>query len=236
MAEMRSVRCLKGPKVLYGILIGILFIAFPAFRALGAEAQPAVFKIQFEWGATSQEGYTFKGNAVAQYAPSSQWTGRIGANWKAVSGKGYDETSPASLYKGLGSLAAMRPDDSIQFYKVKFTATVTTDNGCSVTDKETDSPDTYTAWITRTPEGAVLEFGTLEAADTEGRCDHYDSAFFSRDLAPGQEEVKQKFFTFQLTNSDLANFKNIKKVNNCTLEAVNQLPGKMWGKATLTAE
>lgn len=236
MAEMRSARCLKGSGILCGMLIGILFIAFPSSRILGAEAQPTVFKIQFEWGATSHEGYTFKGNAVAHYAPSSRWTGRIGINWKAASGKGFDERTPASLYKALGSLAAMRPDDVLQFYMVKYTGTVTTDNGCSVTDQQTDSPETYTASITRTPEGAVLEFGPLEAADTEARCDHYDSAYFERDLAPGHDEIKEKFFTFQLTNSDLENFKNIKKVNNCTLESVNPLPGKMWGKATLTAE
>ncbi len=236
MAAVRSLRHLKSSVILFGISIGILFIAFPVFRIVGAEAQPTVFRIQFEWGSTSKEGHTFKGSAVAQYAPSSQWTGRVGVNWKAVSGQGYDERTPASLYKELGSLVAMRPDDVLQFYKVQFNATVATDNGCSVTDQQTDSPETYTAWITRTSEGAVLEFGTLEAADSEARCDRYDSAIFDRDLAPGQEEIKQKFFTFQLTNSDLANFKNIKKVNNCTLEAVNPLPAKIWGKATLTAE
>ena len=236
MAKMKSMRCLKGSGILYGILIGMVFIAFPSFRILGAETQPTVFKIQFEWGATSPEGYTFKGNAVAHYAPSSRWTGRVGVNWKAASGKGYDETSPAALYKGLGSLAAMRPDDELQFYKVKYTATVTTDNGCSVNDQQTESSDTYTAWIKRTPDGAVLQFGPLEAADSDARCDHYESSIFDKDLAPGQDAVKEKFFTFQLTNSDLANFKSIKKVNECKLEAVNPVPGKMWGKATLIAE
>jgi len=237
MIKLSFASNLKASIIIYGILLTFIFLGFPFAGDLGAEAQqPTVFKIQFEWGATSPEGHTFKGNAVAWYAPSSQWTGRVGVNWKAATGKGIDERSPVSMYKGLGSLAAMKPEDVLQFYKSTYSATVTTNNGCSLSDKQTDPPDTYTASITRTKDGAVVEFGTLEAADNESVCDRYDSAVFYRTLAPGQDEVKEKFFTFQLTNDDLERFKTIKKVNNCTLESINPVPSKIWGKATLTAE
>jgi hypothetical protein len=218
------------------VFFGFFLMWFSLPETLAAEPGPVVFKIQFEWGATSQEGYTYKGSAVAQFVPSAQWTGHIGVNYKAISGKGLDETSPASLYQGLGSLAAMRPDDLLQFYKAGYSATVTTDNNCSLTDKDADNPQTYTAWITRNKDGAVLEFGSLEAGDTEGKCDHYDSAAFTKDFAPGQDQVLKDFFTFHLTNEELRNFKTIRKVNTCSLDAVDPLPGKVWGKATLSAE
>jgi len=227
---------LRWPLVLVRVLLTGLLIEFPV-SASQAEAppQPLVFKIQFEWGATNPEGASYKGNAVAQFAPSSQWTGHFGANMKAISGKGFDETSPAALYQGLGNLAAMRPADLLQFYKASYSATVTTGNGCSFTDKQTDPPDTYTVSIKRTKEGAVLEFWTLEAADSEGRCD-YDDAFISKDYAPGQDTVKKEFFTFHLTQDDLAHFKTIRKVNTCSLDAIDPTPAKIWAKATLTAE
>jgi len=129
----------------------------------------------------------------------------------------------------------MRPTDLPQFYKARYSATVTTNNGCSFTDTQTDPPDTYTVSIKRTKEGAVLEFRTLEAADSEGRCD-YDDAFISKDYAPGQDTVKKEFFTFHLTQDDLAHFKTIRKVNTCSLDAIDPTPAKIWAKATLTAE
>lgn len=198
--------------------------------------QPIVFKILFEWGATNPEGNSYTGNAVGQFAPSLRWTGRFGANMKAISGKGFDETSPATLYHGLGSVAAMRPADFLQFYKARYSATVTANNGCSFIDTQNDPPETATASIKRTEDGgAVLEFGTLEAADSEGRCD-YEDAFISKDYAPGQEAVKKEFFIFHLTADELAHFKTLRKVNTCSLDAVDPTPAKIWAKATLTAE
>lgn len=221
--------------VITTLFLGFFLMWFSLSETLAGEPGPVVFKIQFEWGATSQEGYTYKGSAVAQFVPSSRWTGHVGLNNKALFGKGLDETSPAALYRGLGSLAAMRPDDLLQFYKASYSATVTTDNGCSFTDQETEDSQTYTAWITREKDGAVLEFGTLEAGDVEAKCDHFDVAF-TKNFAPGQDQVLQEFFTFRLTNEELSNFRTIRKVNSCSLDAVNPVPGKVWGKATLTAE
>lgn len=214
---------------------GALLLMGIAASSISAAEQPIVFTIQFEWGETSQEGYSYKGTAKAHFSLASQWTGRFGANMQAVTGKGFDETSPASLYQGLGSLAAMREGDQLQFYRARYTAKVTTDNGCSLADTQADSPEVNSAWINRTPDGAVLEFGTLEAADSEARCDHYNTAF-TRDFVPGQEQALKEFFTFRLTKDDLVHFKSIHKVNTCTLNADVPTPGKIWGKATLTAE
>ena len=223
---------------LFVIALIFMFVLGFSISVSQAEAppQPIVFKIHFEWGATNPEGASYNGNAVGQFAPSSQWTGRFGANMKAISGKGFDETSPAALYQGLGSVAAMRPADLLQFYKAKYSATVTTNSGCSFTDTQTDPPEINTASIKRTKDGgADLEFGTLEAADSEGRCD-YDDAFISKEYAPGQDTVKKEFFTFHLTSDDLTHFKTIRKVNTCSLDAVDPTPAKIWAKATLTAE
>ena len=41
----------------------------------------------------------------------------------------------------------MRPEDLLQFYKARYTATVTTDNNCTINDSQADTPDTYTASI-----------------------------------------------------------------------------------------
>lgn len=222
-------------RLLLCVLISTALLGFSVPRSLADSSKPIVFKIQFEWGATSQEGYTYKGTAVGQFSPSSRWTGHIGINMKAVTGKGLNESSPASLYQGLGSVSAMRPGDKLQFYMAVYSAKVETDNGCSFTDEQTENPETYTASIERDENGAVLEFGSLEAGDPEAKCDHFDVAF-SKDFAPGQDKILEEFFTFRLTNEDLAKFKTIRKVNTCNLDAVNPTPGKIWGKATLTAE
>lgn len=224
-------------RLLRRVLLGSLLLGCSVSASQAAPPpQPIVFTIQFEWGATNPEGASYQGNAVGHFAPSARWTGRFGANSQAISGKGFDETSPASLYQGLGSLAAMRPSDSIQLYKARYSATVTTSNGCSFTDTQSDQPETYTASIKRSQDGgAVLEFGPLEAADSEGRCE-YDDAFISKEYAPGQDTVKKEFLTFHLTPDELAHFKTIRKVNSCSLDAVEPTPAKIWGRATLTAE
>ncbi len=247
MGKSRSVQALMQPqdcpiprrwsRLLRRVLFSSLLVGFSVSASQAEKPpQPIVFTIQFEWGSTNPEGASYKGNAVGHFAPSTHWTGRFGANMKAISGKGFDETSPAALYQGLGSVAAMRPADILQFYKARYSATVNASNGCSFTDTQTDPPETYTASIKRTQDGgADLEFGTLEAADSEGRCD-YDDAFISKEYAPGQDTVKKEFFIFHLTSDDLAHFKTIRKVNSCSLDAVDPTPAKIWAKATLTAE
>ena len=203
--------------------------------ALARGASPApVFQIKFEWGGSSHLG-SYQGTAVAHYAPSTAWTGHIGVNHPKSPAKGFDESSPAALYRALGNLANLRPDDLLQFYVAGYSGTATVSNGCTFTDLQTDAPETYTAWIQRTPEGAELHFGTLEAADSNGQCSSYDVSF-TREFDSAQSSALEDFFTFRLTNKELAGFQTIRKTNVCSLSAGAEDPGEVWGRATLTAE
>lgn len=211
----------------------IMLCLLPASILMAAEQQPVVFKMQLTWEAKGPKGESSSGSAVGQYSPSAAWEGFSGANERLVNKAGYDKTSPAVFYQQLGTLAALRPGDRLQFSQSSYSGSGKTEKGCTFANNEAGAGNVAT--IERDEHGALLTFCApcLEPGDTTDKCGY--TPFFLLEFSAKSQEAMEKFGQFKLSDQELSNFKAVSKTNEMVLET-EPPEWRISVKATLTGQ
>ncbi len=226
--------------------------------AAGQTPSGPVFTITMEQKG-SAEDKSFKKTIEAGYWPCAAWnsgyTGGVTYSEKPVMGAQMN-ASPEGLLAGRGSIAAMKPGETMIFYvRVKsgsgndgessvtlstvgdgvFSYTVVTENdtwtssaGGPVTDpgRRAFGPAGNTEAVIKRTVDGAVLTFSEPDLEGEGDCD-----FFSILSGDNEPEEMPEVLTFKLSNEDMKNWQALQKVNNSVLNGY--VDGTLEIKATL---
>ncbi len=229
---------------LFSILAQLFFIADLSGQTKKTvrEIDEPVFIIRVEQTGQSDDIY-FTSTLEKTYSPCSQWVG----------GSGGFTGTPSGFVSNAGGLGGLRPKMGIPYYAKKLSgsaqgsdgssATVVTngdglglwteqlgDNKCTRQDDPADLPShNMSARFERTEKGARI---TFNAGLVSAGCGTY-IGFVNIDQMDVDQALIRQFCTFEITNEELNNWKQLKKENRQIFSDDN---GKLTVVATLFAE